>query len=46
VNLGVSSRQAVMLSGDLEDWLGRELDPSLLWDRPNIAELSAWLAGG
>lgn len=44
VNLGMSSRQAVMLSGDLEDWLGRELDPALAWDHPTIKALASFLA--
>ncbi len=45
VNFGLTSRQAVLLSGDLEDWLGVELEPSLVWDFPTIAKLSAHLAG-
>ena len=44
VNLGLSSRKAVLLSGALEDWLGRELDPSAAWDHPTIAELAKFLA--
>jgi polyketide synthase 13 len=44
VNLGMSSRQAVMLSGELEDWLGRELDPALVWDHPTICALAESLA--
>ena len=44
VNLGMSSRQAVMLTGDLEDWLGRELDPGLVWDHPTIQALATHLA--
>jgi acyl carrier protein len=45
VNLGLSSRDAVLLSGDLEDWLGRDLDPALLWDHPTIAGLAGSLVG-
>ncbi len=44
VNFGLTSRQAVLLSGDLEDWLGVELEPSLVWDFPTINTLSAHLA--
>jgi acyl carrier protein len=44
VNLGLSSRQAVSLSGDLEDWLGVEVEPSAAWDHPSIAALSSHLA--
>jgi acyl carrier protein len=43
VNFGLSSRQAVLLSGDLEDWLGRPLSESLAWDYPTIAKLAAHL---
>jgi 3-oxoacyl-(acyl-carrier-protein) synthase/acyl carrier protein len=42
---GLDSAQAVELAGDLESWLGRTLSPTLVWDYPNIAELSAHLAG-
>jgi len=42
--LGVSSREAVTLSGDLEDWLGRKLSPTLLWEYPTIEALAGHLA--
>jgi acyl carrier protein len=45
VNLGLSSRQAVILSGELEDWLGRKLPASLVWDHPTIEKLADHLAG-
>lgn len=44
VNLGVSSRQAVILTGELEDWLGMTLEPSLAWEYPSIQQLSEYLA--
>ena len=44
INLGLSSRQAVLMSGELEDWLGLTLDPSLAWEYPTIAQLSTALA--
>lgn len=44
VNFGLSSRQAVILAGDLEDWLGMTLEPTLLWEYPTIQELSEYLA--
>ncbi|GET40858.1 acyl carrier protein [Microseira wollei] len=44
VNLGVSSRQAVILTGELEDWLGMTLEPSLAWEYPSIQKLSEYLA--
>jgi acyl transferase domain-containing protein/thioesterase domain-containing protein/acyl carrier protein len=43
-SLGVSSREAVTLSGDLEDWLGRKLSPTLLWEYPTIDALAGYLA--
>jgi len=43
--LGLDSMQAVALSGDLEDLLGRTLDPTLLWEFPTIRRLAAELAG-
>jgi acyl carrier protein len=45
VNLGLSSRQAVLLSADLEDWMGCTLPASLVWDHPTIAKLARHLAG-
>ena len=41
---GLDSRAALSLSGELEDWLGRKLSPTLVWDYPTIAELAAYLA--
>jgi hypothetical protein len=46
-NLGLGSRQAILITGDLEDFLRRdELDPSLLWDFPTIHKLARHLSGG
>lgn len=36
---GLDSSAAVGLTGDLEDWLGCELDPTLLYDYPTIEAL-------
>jgi acyl carrier protein len=44
VNLGLSSRQAVILSGELEDWLEWTLPASLVWDHPTIEKLADYLA--
>jgi acyl carrier protein len=41
---GLSSMAAVSLSGDLEEWLGRDLPPTLAWDFPHIAALARYLA--
>lgn len=44
-DVGMMSRDAVTISGDLEDWLGKKLSPTLLWEFPSIALLAAHLAG-
>jgi acyl carrier protein len=44
VDYGLDSRQGVSLSGDLEKWLNRELDPTLVWEYPSIDKLSTHLA--
>lgn len=41
---GLSSLEAVNLSGDLENWLGRRLSPTLLLDFDNIDALAQHLA--
>ncbi len=43
---GLGSRDAVGISGDLEEWLGRRLSPTLLYDHPSIEALSRHLGGG
>lgn len=43
VNLGLSSRQAVILTGELEDWLGLKIDPSLVWEYPTIKQIAEYL---
>ncbi|WP_156754939.1 type I polyketide synthase [Actinokineospora pegani] len=44
--LGMSSRDAVVLSGDLGKLLGRPLPPTLAWESPTISALVANLTGG
>lgn len=44
-SLGLGSRAAITLSGDLEDWLGRRLSPTLVYDYPSIEALARHLAG-
>lgn len=41
---GLDSEQAVSLSGDLQEWLGRPLDPTLLFDYPTVRGLAEYLA--
>ena len=42
---GLDSLGAVGLTGELESWLGRRLDPTLAYDYPSVASLAAHLAG-
>src|SRR5713226_7592684 len=43
-SFGLDSLTAFNLTGDLADWLGRDLPATLLWDYPTIASLSDHLA--
>jgi acyl carrier protein len=43
-NYGLNSIEAVNLSGDLENFLGRRLPPTLLWDYPTIGAIADYLA--
>ncbi len=42
---GLDSRQAAILSGELQDWLGCRLPPTLVYDYPNIEVLARYLVG-
>lgn len=44
-DLGMSSREAVVLAGDLSRLAGRELPPTLLWEAPTGEALAARLCG-
>jgi len=44
-SFGLSSMDAVGISGDLEDWLGHKISPTLLWQYPNIQSLAEHLSG-
>jgi acyl carrier protein len=43
-SFGVSSAEAVILSGDLERWLRMRIDPTLAWEHPSIRAAAAHLA--
>ena len=45
INYGVNSIDAATLSGNLEEWLGRELPASIIYQFPTIEALSAHLSG-
>jgi amino acid adenylation domain-containing protein len=42
---GIGSLQAVRLAAELEEWLGRRLSPTLVYDYPTIDDLAGFLAG-
>jgi myxalamid-type polyketide synthase MxaE and MxaD len=44
VSLGVSSAEAVILTGDIQAWLGIVLDPTLAWHHPTIRASAAEIA--
>jgi 8-amino-7-oxononanoate synthase len=41
---GLSSMTGVMLTGDIEDWLGVRLEPTLAWEYPTVRSLARYLA--
>jgi acyl carrier protein len=43
--LGLDSANSVALIVELEEWLGVELTPDLIFEHPTIAELARHLAG-
>jgi acyl carrier protein len=45
LDYSLSSVTATMLVGDLEDWLGLTLPPTLVWDYPSIDVLVDYLVG-
>ncbi|MBZ4418506.1 non-ribosomal peptide synthetase/type I polyketide synthase [Myxococcus sp. RHSTA-1-4] len=45
VTYGLTSKEAVFLTGDLADWLEHDVSPTALWEHPTIDALSRYLAG-
>ncbi len=43
--LGLDSGSSVHFMVELEEFLGRELDPETIFDHPTIAALASYLAG-
>jgi len=43
-DFGLSSREAVGLLGEIEEWLGRDLPATLIWDHPTIDKLAEHLS--
>jgi phthiocerol/phenolphthiocerol synthesis type-I polyketide synthase B len=44
-DLGLGSRDAVVLSGELSELLGRKVSPIEFWQHPTIADLARFLTG-
>ena len=42
---GMDSVHALMMTGDLEEHLGRRLSPTVTWDHPTVDALSSHLSG-
>ena len=41
---GLDSSAAYALTGDLEDWIEREIDPTAIYDYPTVEALSEYLS--
>ena len=41
--LGIDSTEAVVISGELQEWLGRRVPPTVVWDHPTIDSLAEHL---
>lgn len=41
---GLESVEAITISGDLSDWMGRNLSPTLVWDYPTVTAIAQHLA--
>lgn len=44
--MGLDSATSVYFIVELEEWLGRELDPEIVGDYPTVAQLARHLADG
>jgi phthiocerol/phenolphthiocerol synthesis type-I polyketide synthase B len=44
-DLGLGSRDAIVLSGELSELVGRKVSPVEFWEHPSIADLSRFLSG-
>ena len=43
-SLALDSATAIGMTGDLEHWLGRPIDPTTVYDYPTIEEMAEFLA--
>lgn len=40
---GLDSSSAIVMTGDLEDWLGTQVDPTFIYDYPTVSALAQHL---
>ncbi len=40
---GLDSSASILLASDLGDWLGREIEPTIIYGYPNIKDLAEYL---
>ena len=43
-DFSLDSATAIGMTGELEDWLGKHVDPTLVYDYPTIEQFSQYLA--
>lgn len=43
---GLTSRDALTLSGEIEDLLGCTVSPTVVWEHPTIRSMAAYVAAG
>lgn len=43
-DMGLDSTEALILAGEMENWLGFELETTALWYHPTIKELAAHIS--
>lgn len=44
-DFALDSATAIGMTGELEDWLGKPVDPTLVYDYPTVEQFSQCLAG-
>ncbi|MFN3149424.1 acyl carrier protein [Bremerella sp.] len=44
-SFALDSATAIGMTGDMENWLGKRIDPTIVYDYPTIEEFSSYLAG-
>lgn len=42
---GLDSSSAIVMTGDLEEWLGKQIDPTFIYDYPTVLALAQHLGG-